>query len=112
MKRLIAVLSAVAVVVAGFTAIPAVAATKRVSVADNVFRPKSVSIRRNDLIRFVWTGDNPHNVVTTRRPRGAKRITIGIRRSGTVRKRFTRRGTYRLLCSVHSPSMTMTVRVR
>jgi len=111
MKRLIAVLTAVAIV-AGVLAIPASGATKRVSVRDNVFAPKSISIKRNDLIRFVWTGDNQHNVVTTRRPRGAARVTIGTRRRGAVRKRFTRRGTYRLLCSIHAPSMVMTVRVR
>ena len=43
MKRLIAVLTAVAVV-AGLTAIPALAATKTVRLRDNVFAPRSITM--------------------------------------------------------------------
>ena len=110
MKRLIAVLTAVAVV-AGLMAIPALAATKTVRLRDNVFAPRSVSIKRNDTIRFVWAGKNPHNVLTRSRPRGAARVSIGTRTKGSARKRFTRRGTYRLHCSIHQ-GMNLTVRVR
>jgi plastocyanin len=33
-------------------------------------------------------------------------------RSGTYRKRVTRRGTYRIVCTIHQPNMRMTLRVR
>ena len=109
MKRLIAVLTAVAVV-AGIMAIPALARTRTVAVRDNVFSPRAITIKRNDTIVFRWRGDNPHNVVAQRG--SPVRFRSSIKRSGTYRKRFTRRGTYRLLCTVHAPSMRMRVRVR
>ncbi len=112
MKRLIAVLAAAAVTAAAFLAIPAFGATRSVSLRDNVFSPRTLNARSGDTIRFVWRGDNPHNIRTTSRPRGASRITVAPKRSGTYRKRLTRRGTYRLLCTIHAPSMRMTIRVR
>jgi plastocyanin len=112
MKRLIAVLAAAAVTAAAFLAIPAFGATRSVSVRDNVFSPRTLNARSGDTIRFVWRGDNPHNIRTTRRPRGASAITAPVKESGTYRKRLTRRGTYRLLCTIHAPSMRMTIRVR
>jgi plastocyanin len=112
MKRLIAVLAAVAVAGAALMAIPAFGATRSVALRDNVFSPRTITIKRGDTIRFVWRGRNPHNITTTRRPRGASRVTAPAKRKGTYRKRFTTRGTYRLLCTIHQPSMRMTVRVR
>ena len=108
MKRLIAVLAAVSVVAALF-AIPAFGATKSVSVRDNVFAPRSITIKRNDTIVFRWRGENPHNVVANR---GPVRFRSSIKRTGTYRKKFTRRGSYRIVCTIHPPNMKMTVRVR
>jgi plastocyanin len=104
-KQLIAVGAAAALAIA---AVPAFGATKTVRVADNVFRPASTSIKRGDTVRFRWTGRAPHNV--TRRS-GPSFRTIGNRRRGTVRRRITRRGTYRLTCTIH-PGMNLTLRVR
>jgi plastocyanin len=112
MKRLIAVLAAVAVTAAAFLTIPAFGATRSVSVRDNVFSPRTVTIRRGDTLRFVWRGENPHDIRTVRRPRGGNRINVSRRTSGTYRKRMTRRGTYRFICTVHPPNMRITVRVR
>jgi plastocyanin len=112
MKRLIAVLAAVAVTAAAFLTIPAFGATRSVSVRDNVFSPRTLNIRSGDTVRFVWRGDNPHNITTTRRPRGGSVIRAGTRTTGTYRKRVRRRGTYRLLCTIHAPRMRMTIRVR
>jgi plastocyanin len=112
MKRLIAVLAAVAVTAAAFLAIPAFGATRSVSVRDNVFSPRTLNARSGDTIRFVWRGDNPHDIRTTSRPRGAPRLTEERKTRGTYRKRLTRRGTYRIVCTVHPPNMRMTIRVR
>jgi plastocyanin len=112
MKRLIAVLAAVAVTAAAFLAIPAFGATRSVSLRDNVFSPRTLTVRRGDTVKFTWRGRNPHNITTTSRPRGAPRITAGVKTRGTYRKRLTRRGTYRLLCTIHQPTMRMTIRVR
>jgi plastocyanin len=112
MKRL-AVLIAVAVVV-GALAVPALAKTRTVSVRDNYFVRSSgtptVTVRRNDTVRWVWRRTRaPHNVVARRSGRVAFRSTI--KRSGSYRKKVTRRGTYRVVCTIHT-RMRMTLRVR
>jgi plastocyanin len=107
MKRLL-VLALVAVV-AAVTAIPAFAATKRVSVRDNVFSPNAVTISKGDKVKWRWRGDAPHNVVKTSGP--GKDFRSPLKSSGKYRKKFRKRGTYRIVCTVHS-GMTMTVTVR
>jgi plastocyanin len=106
MKKLLALVAAAAALLA--IAVPAFAATRTVRVDDNVFRPASLSISRGDTVRFRWVGDAPHNVSRVRGPRFS---TIGIRRSGTVSRRLSRRGTYRLTCTIH-PGMNLRVTVR
>ena len=105
MKKLLAVAAAGALTLA---AVPAFAATKTVSVADNVFRPASLSVRKGDTVRFRWTGRAPHNVTRRSGPSFSK---IANRRSGTVSRRLTRTGTYRLTCTIH-PGMNLTIRAR
>jgi plastocyanin len=106
MKRPIIAAAAAAALAAA--AIPAHAATKTVRVDDNVFAPKTLSVKRGDTVRFRWVGDAPHNVVVTR---GPQRFRSSIMRSGSYRKRLRRRGTYTIVCTIH-PGMTMKLRVR
>ena len=105
MKKLVAVAAAGALALA---AVPAFAATKTVGVADNVFRPATLSVKKGDTVRFRWTGRAPHNVTRTSGPSFRK---IGNRRSGTVSRRLGRAGTYRLTCTIH-PGMNLRIRVR
>ncbi len=98
MKKLLAL---AAVTAAGATAVPALAATT-VRVDDNVFSPKSVTVKKGSKLTFRWVGRAPHNV------KGAG-ISIGIRKSGTKTVRAKRSGT--LVCTIH-PGMTMKLRVR
>ena len=107
MKRLIAVLTAVAVV-AAVMAIPALAATKNVSLRDNKFGPTSLRVKRGTTVKFTWRGRNPHNVVVTR---GPVKFRSSVKSKGTYSKRVTRRGTYRIVCTIHAPSMKMTLKV-
>src|SRR5688572_2905 len=105
MKKLIALAATIVVAIA---AVPAFAATKTVRVDDNVFRPDSMTVNRGDTVRFRWVGDALHNV---RRTSGPSFRNISNRTSGTVSRRLTRRGTLRLVCSIH-PGMDMRIRVR
>ena len=89
-------------------AVPAYAATRTVRVDDNVFRASSITLNRGDTVRFRWVGNAPHNVTRTRGPRFRN---ISTRRSGTVSRRLTRTGTYRLVCTIH-PGMNLRIRVR
>jgi plastocyanin len=99
---LAAVLAASLVVAASL----AMAATKTVRVKQpNRWASSSVSIKRGDTVRWTWSGGPPHNVQGPGfKSRTASRLTY--------RRRFSRRGSYRIVCTVHRSTMRMTVRVR
>ena len=108
MKKKLAALAALAVAlsVAVAIAIPAFAATT-IRVDDDVFRPGSVRVSKGATVRWRWVGDDPHNVTVRRGPVKFHSIT---KRSGTYTRTMRRRGTYRIVCTVH-PGMDMTLRV-
>jgi plastocyanin len=110
MKKLIAA-AAAAAVAAGALAVPSFSAstTKRVSVKDNVFGPKSVTIRKGQKVKWTWKGSAPHNVTVTK---GPVKFHSKTKTSGTFTKKFKKKGKYTILCTVHAPSMKMTVRVK
>jgi plastocyanin len=83
------------------------AATRYVSVKDDYFTPRAVSISKYTTLRWIWRGRGRHNVVVDRGPAGFR---SSIKRTGGFSHTFTKRGTYRIVCTVH-PDMTMTVRV-
>ena len=99
MRKLIVLAALVALAIA---AIPAFAATKTVKVDDNFFSPKALTLKKGDKIKFVWTGDAPHNV------KGAG-INIGTRTSGTRTVTIRKAGTF--VCTIH-PGMTGKIRLR
>ena len=108
MKRLIAVLVAVAAVAAAI-AVPALAATKTVKVGpQRQFGPKSLSIKSGDTVKFQWTGSLPHNIVITK---GPKKGTISkLRTKGVMLKKFNTKGAYTIVCQIHS-GMTLKLKV-
>ena len=112
MKRLIALLAAVALVAAAFVAVPALAATKTVKVGPQIkFGPTKLSIKRGDTVKFVWTGKLPHNVRISKGPRTGT-IAGSTHHSGYEKtKTFTRAGTYTIVCTIHQPDMAMKLRV-
>jgi plastocyanin len=87
---------------------PSLAATRSVGVKDDYFSPRSLTISKNTAVRWIWRGSGRHNVVVDRGPASFR---SSVKRSGNYPHMFTRRGTYRLVCTVH-PDMTMTVRVQ
>lgn len=84
------------------------AATRTVLVKDDFFSVPSLSVRRGDTVRWVWRGMSPHDVVVTR---GPVRFRSKLQTAGTFRKRLTRRGTLRYVCTIHS-GMAASIRVR
>jgi plastocyanin len=109
-KRLIAVLAVVAAVACAAVAVPAFGATKTVKVGPQTkFGTRSLSIKKGDSVKFQWTGSLPHNV---RISKGPQRATISkTKTKGTATRRFTKAGTYTIVCDIHAPGMKMTVRV-
>jgi plastocyanin len=106
MKRLPAVLT-VAAAAAAASAIPALAATRTVSVRDNFFQAKSVTVRKGSTVEWVWRGKVKHNVTVKQ---GPVRFKSGTKAAGTYARRLTRAGTYKIVCTIH-PGMAMTLKV-
>lgn len=106
-KRLL--LPALALAACAAVAIPALAATRSVSVVDSRFRPRALTVPRGTTVRWRFLGQQPHNVTVVHGPilfRSGTRT-----HGGTYSHRLTRPGLYRIVCTIH-PGMTMTIRVR
>ena len=92
---------------------PALSKTKSVEVDDDYFvhkgAPRTVTVHKGDKVEWEWEGRNPHNVTVTR---GPVKFASKTKSSGSYRKKLTRRGTYKILCTVHAPSMRMTLKVK
>ena len=89
------------------------AKTRGVSVRDDLFSPKRRTIGSGDRVRWTWRGDGDHNVRFRKVPSGAsKKPGSSIKSGGTFVRKFTRRGTYRYVCTIHEDlGMTGSVRV-
>src|SRR3954449_3279479 len=100
--------TAAALAAAGLAALPAAGATKSVMLIDNKFSPSKVTVRRGTTVKFTWAGKNPHNVTAFQGP-----VTFhsGTKTTGPSRKRLTRKGTYSIICTIHS-GMTLILKVR
>jgi plastocyanin len=111
MRKLLPVVLLAALVATLLAAVPAVSKRKTVEVDDNYFvregSPPTVRVNRNDTVVWEWEGRNPHNVTVTR---GPVRFKSPTQRSGDYRKKVTRSGSYRIVCTIH-PNMKMTLRV-
>ena len=94
-------------------AVPALAATRSVKVADDYFVRKgsvpTVSVKKGTTVKWNWTGRRQHNVVVQR---GPVSFQSKLKRSGSYSRRMRRVGTYKIVCSIHQPDMAMTLKVR
>jgi plastocyanin len=88
---------------AGFIAVADAATTKTVSLKGVQFSPRSVTINKGDRVRFKWAGGT-HNL-------NGPSANVAPKSSGSKTIKFTRKGTYRYMCTIHA-NMTMTVKVK
>ena len=103
MRRLIAV--AVVVATTALLGVSAAGgATKVVRVDDNFFSRGTVTVNKNDYVKWRWVGQDTHNV---KGPgfRSAYKVT------GTYRRQFKRLGTFNVICELHPNTMKMRVKV-
>lgn len=111
LSALIAALAFAAVPAAADRQQAAATAVKNVTVGDSFYSPSSISIKRNDSVRFRWNGTSRRHNVTVRT--GPARFSSATRRgSYNFTRKFTRKGTYKLYCTLHPNTMKATVRVR
>ncbi len=81
------------------------ARTSTVKVKDDFFAPKKLTIGKGSKVKFVWAGQNPHDVHV-----GRSRSHSKLKTKGTFFFTFKHKGTYRVYCSIHSAlGMKMTV---
>jgi plastocyanin len=91
-------------------AVPSLAGgTTTVLVKDDKFVPKSLTIAKGKTVKWVWKGEERHNVAVTKGPSTFRAST---RKKGHFSHTFKKRGTYRLVCTIHAPDMRMRITVK
>ena len=105
----------VSAVAAGAMLVPGVpagaAAGKTIKVGDNYFVKSggaTVTVKRGTTVTWRWTGRAAHNVTARG---GPARFASRTQTRGSFSRRFTKAGTYSLICTIHGPVMTMKLRV-
>ena len=113
MRKLMLSLAAVAVLAIAFAANASAgdppvhkAGTKTIQLGDNFFKPKTVTVKKGTTIKFKFNGF--HNVEADGK---AAFKNIPNRSSGTVNRKATKKGKFKLLCSIHD-GMTMKLTVK
>jgi plastocyanin len=105
----VAIAALTALVVSAALAVSAFAATKTITIGDNFFKPKSVSVSKNSTVKWVWTGKSPHNVTVMSGPVKFKSPT---QKTGTFSKKLTKKGTYKIICTIHGSVQSLTIKVK
>ena len=89
-------------------AVPASAATRTVRVDDNYFvrsgSAPTVTVSKGTVVKWRWRGSRRHNVTVETGPTSFGSAT---KRSGRYKKTMRRRGSYRIVCTIHEPAMRM-----
>lgn len=83
-------------------------AARRVALEHDSFSRTSLTIAKGTKVRWRWRG-GLHNVTVVS---GPAKFRSSTKRSGSFTYTFRRKGTYRILCTIHAPEMHMTIRVR
>jgi plastocyanin len=94
-------------------AAPAAASARDVKVGDDYFvragDPPTVRVKKGTTVTWKWAGRRDHNVVVQRGPTS---FQSKLKASGSFSRKMRRAGTYKIVCSIHSPDMAMTLKVR
>jgi plastocyanin len=104
-----AVAAALVLAVPAVVAVSAYAGSSTVTIKDDLFAPKTLSIARGTTVKWVWKGTSAHNVTVKS---GPTRFNSPTRTTGTYSRKLTRAGTYRLYCTIHGPRQSMTIKVK
>jgi plastocyanin len=124
MKRTILVLAAAAALLlaavtpalagSGATAAKSKAKTKIVTIHDNYYTPTKEKIRVGDTVKWKWPSDtgDTHDVKLKSGPKGAKKFhSQAYSVLATYKQKFTKAGTYKIVCTFHD-TMKMTITVK
>lgn len=103
-------LRAIAVAVIAVVALAILAPTSgaagpktKISVDDNFFKPRKVTVEVGDQVTWKWDGYVAHNVTVEKGPQKFKSKTQAV---GTFSRVVKKAGVYRIVCTLH-PGMAM-----
>ena len=90
------------------------AATRTITLGDNFFKPKTITIRKGTILKFQWGPNNEgtmveHNVAGVRGNKFAPTEDT-TRPDRPFRKRFTRKSL--VVCTIHSTTMKLRVNIK
>jgi plastocyanin len=86
------------------------AKTHTVEIGSDYYDPGTLTVRKNDRVRFKWIeGLEVHNVTVDK---GPKEFHSPLKGSGTWTKRMTTPGRYTLVCTIHDMTMKLVVKRR
>jgi plastocyanin len=107
---------------AAFAAVPtalAVGATKgktrKVSVNDNYYGPSKLTVHVGDTVDWHWDEEmtDVHDVAVKSAPKGVKKFASDPLAAGEdFKRKLTKAGTYKIICTFHEEEMKMTITVK
>lgn len=89
--------------------------TRKVTVNDNYYGPHKLTVHVGDTIDWVWAPDESdvHDVKLASGPKGARKFQSDALAAGDhFKRRLTRAGTYKIICTFHEEEMSMTITVK
>jgi plastocyanin len=117
-KATFALLGAAAIAAAPTVAVAASsskAKTRKVSVNDNYYGPSKLTVHVGDSVDWVWSEDaaDEHDVDVKSAPKGVKKFQSDVLTAGEhFKRKLTKPGTYRIICTFHEEEMKMTITVK
>ncbi|HEV7753835.1 MAG TPA: cupredoxin domain-containing protein [Baekduia sp.] len=117
-RALMALTGAAAVAAAPALAVAATSSsgkTRTVSVNDNYYGPSKLVVHVGDSVNWRWSEQETdvHDVALKTAPKGVKKFASDPLAAGeSFKRKLTRAGTYKIICTFHEEEMKMTITVK
>jgi plastocyanin len=95
-------------VMAAFSAVPAIAATKTTSLKDDFFTKGKLTITKGTTVVWKWHTDDQHTVTEVHGRWGS----MDPKAKDTVKHKFKKRGKFTVYCLVHPTIMRQKITVK
>jgi plastocyanin len=89
--------------------------TRKVSVNDNYYGPSKLTVHVGDTVDWHWSEDETdvHDVALKSAPKGVKKFASDPLAAGDdFKRKLTKPGTYKIICTFHEEEMKMTITVK
>jgi plastocyanin len=89
--------------------------TRKVSVNDNYYGPSKLTVHVGDTVDWHWSEDETdvHDVALKTAPKGVKKFASDPLAAGDdFKRKLTKPGTYKIICTFHEEEMKMTITVK